>query len=141
MVQQVEKRDGASTEGEEERTNEGEWLGESPMAKKKIGSNSADQIMKYKDGFNSSEKWDEGKEKVWGIKGPRLKVCQKRKSQTHVAIPERKLAGHKTLSQAESHGVKKRAEIAEEGDFVGENHFIGKYQDREGNERKGEECR
>jgi len=54
-----------------------------------------------------------------------------------VAIPEGKLSSANTLSQAESHGIKKRAEIAEQRNLIGKNHFMGKYQDQEDKERRG----
>jgi len=76
MIQQIGKGDGISTESENKRANQRQWRRESPMAKKKIGSASSDQIMKYKDGLNSGEKWQQGIQKVWGIKGPGLKICQ-----------------------------------------------------------------
>lgn len=70
------------------------------------------------------------------VKGPRLKISQKREPHGHITIPERKLSSPKALGETVPHGVKVRAQVPKKGDLPTPYHFPGKPEDHSRQEKK-----
>lgn len=78
---------------------------------------------------------------MWRVKRRRLKACKKRKPHAHIPIPEWKLSGAETLSQAVPDRIKIRTEIPKERDLAVPDHVVTEPTDPKEQESQSDQIR
>ena len=78
---------------------------------------------------------------MWRVKRRRLKVCKKRKPHAHIPIPEWKLSGAETLSQAEPDWVEIWTQIPKKRHLGVPDHVVTEPTDPNEQESQGDRIR
>jgi hypothetical protein len=97
--------------------------------------------VEYKQDPYSLKKGEKQKNKVRRVKRGRLEICKDGKAHAHVPIPEWKLSGAETLSQAEPDWLEIWTEIPKKRDLGVPDHVVTEPTDPKEQESQGDRIR